>query len=431
LAISPTKPTGPIDPNEPYPISRRYAWIAFVMIFALMLSDYLSRQVINAVFPFLKTDWSLSDTQLGMLVSVVALTIGLTAVPISIVADRVGRVRAVTAMALVWALATIACGLAESFAALLIARALVGLGEAGYGSTGAAILTRAFPARLHATVMSSYLAAGIVGSVLGIVLGGAIAQSFGWHIAFIAMGAFGLVVAALFPVLVKEPPPLESADAARVPIGRALGNLIATRTYVLVALANGLCMIVQTAYIAWLPSYLNRFFGLDPAKASYATGLLILSMSVGMVICGMVVDRVSRHDPVNRLRIITVYCLILGSALIGALSMSPGVPQFILIGFGMFLSASFLGPAMAVAADVTPEANHATAFGVMSLVTMLLGAAPGPFVAGKLADLLGLDTALLIVPVGALCGGACYFLASRTYARDREALRSESSNPTQ
>ena len=135
MAISPTTPTGPIDPDEPYPISRRYAWIAFAMIFALMLSDYLSRQVINAVFPFLKTDWSLSDTQLGMLVSVVALTIGLTAVPISIVADRVGRVRAVTAMALVWALATIACGLAESFAALLIARALVGLGEAGYGST--------------------------------------------------------------------------------------------------------------------------------------------------------------------------------------------------------------------------------------------------------------------------------------------------------
>lgn len=425
MAISPSTPTGPIDPNEPYPISRRYAWIAFAMIFALMLSDYLSRQVINAVFPFLKTDWSLSDTQLGMLVSVVALTIGVTAVPISIVADRIGRVRAVTVMALVWALATVACGLAESFTALLIARALVGLGEAGYGSTGAAILTRAFPARLHATVMGAYLAAGIVGSVLGIVLGGAIAQSFGWHMAFIAMGAFGLVVAALFPVLVKEPPPLESAETDRVPIGRALANLVTTQTYVLIALATALCMFVQTAYIAWLPSYLNRFFGLDAAKASYATGLLLLCMSVGMVAGGMVVDRVSRHNPVNRLRTITIYCVILGSALIGALSLEPGVPQFILIGVGMFLSSSFLGPNMAVAADVTPEANHATTFGVMSLVVMLLGAAPGPVVTGKLADLLGLDTALLIVPVGALLGAVCYFLASRTYARDRASFRSK------
>lgn len=49
-----------------------YAWVVFALTFALMLSDYLSRQVMNAVFPFLKAEWQLSDTQLGSLVSVVA-----------------------------------------------------------------------------------------------------------------------------------------------------------------------------------------------------------------------------------------------------------------------------------------------------------------------------------------------------------------------
>ena len=64
------------------------AWIAFALIFALMLSDYLSRQVINAVFPFIKAEWSLSDTQLGSLVSVVALTVGVFSFPVSVLADR-------------------------------------------------------------------------------------------------------------------------------------------------------------------------------------------------------------------------------------------------------------------------------------------------------------------------------------------------------
>ena len=174
MAIAPTPTAGSIDPDAPYPISRRYAWVAFAMIFALMLSDYLSRQVINAVFPFLKKTWALTDTELGALVSIVALTIALTSVPISIVADRFGRVKSAATMALLWALATIACGLAESFTGLLIARAFVGLGEAAYGSAGGAILMRAFPARLHSTVMSSFLSAAMIGSVLGVALGGAI-----------------------------------------------------------------------------------------------------------------------------------------------------------------------------------------------------------------------------------------------------------------
>ena len=80
-------------------------------------------------------------------------------------------------MALVWGVATVVCGLAGSFTMLLFARLLVGLGEAGYSSAGGAILLGLFPARLHATVMGGFLAASLFGSVLGVVLGGVLAQS--------------------------------------------------------------------------------------------------------------------------------------------------------------------------------------------------------------------------------------------------------------
>ena len=122
-----------------------YAWIAFALVFGLMLSDYLSRQVITAIFPLLKSEWDLTDTQLGSLVSVVSLTVGVLTLPISFLADRWGLVKSAALMALCWAMATIACGFAGNFLFLFVARALVGLAEAGYGSAGAAILTSIFP----------------------------------------------------------------------------------------------------------------------------------------------------------------------------------------------------------------------------------------------------------------------------------------------
>ncbi|WP_171016195.1 MFS transporter [Ramlibacter sp. 2FC] len=412
-----------VDPEAPYPVPRTYAWIVFAMTFGLMLSDYLSRQVINAVFPFLKTEWALTDTQLGSLVSVVALTIGVMSIPVSILADRFGRVRSAAAMALVWALATIACGMAESFTSLVIARAFVGLGEAGYGSAGAAILTRVFPARLHATAMGSFLAAGMIGSMLGVVLGGVIAQALGWKVAFLVMGTFGLVLAALFPVLVKEQTDDSASVQTKVPVGQVLGQLVRTPTLLLVALGGACTMFAQTAFIAWLPSYLNRFYGLEPGKASMGTGVLIICISLGMIIGGGLADRFSRRNPLRRLHIVMTYGALMGCALLLAFRFGPGTSQFLLIALGLLVSTGFLGPALAVAADVTPPAAHATAFAILALAYMLLGGAPGPLVVGRLADVMGLDRALSIVPVASLLGGGFFYLASTRYLQDRAKVR--------
>ena len=125
--------------REPAPASRLYAWSVFALTFGLMLSDYLSRQVIGGVMPALKIEWGLLDSQLAMLVSVVSLVVGVLTVPVSLVADRWGRVRSITLMAFVWCLATVACGLAQSHGQLLWARAFVGVGEAAYGAAGGAL----------------------------------------------------------------------------------------------------------------------------------------------------------------------------------------------------------------------------------------------------------------------------------------------------
>ncbi len=184
--------------------TRLYAWAVFALTFGLMLSDYLSRQVITPLFPFLKQEWSLSDTKLGALVSVVALIVGVASIPVALLADRWGRVKSITAMAGLWGLATIACGLSQGYGQMLVARAMVGLGEAGYSSAGGAILMHVFPPQRRSMIMGAFLAAALFGTVMGVAAGGIISTHFGWRHAFIGVGAVGLLLVAVYPMVVRD-----------------------------------------------------------------------------------------------------------------------------------------------------------------------------------------------------------------------------------
>ena len=109
-------------------VSRTFAWIVFALTFGLLLSDYMSRQVLNAVFPVLKAEWGLSDTQLGSLNSIVAAR--RTAHLPALAARRpLGRVRSIVLMAALWSLATAACAVAENYGQMFAARFFVGVGE--------------------------------------------------------------------------------------------------------------------------------------------------------------------------------------------------------------------------------------------------------------------------------------------------------------
>ena len=88
-------------------VPRRYAWLVFALTFGLLISDYMSRQVLNAVFPLIKTEWALTDSQLGLLSGIVALMVGILTLPLSLLADRFGRVKSLVIMAVLWSLATL------------------------------------------------------------------------------------------------------------------------------------------------------------------------------------------------------------------------------------------------------------------------------------------------------------------------------------
>src|SRR5947207_10206473 len=156
------------DAGDKFLFSRRSAWFAYGMTIALMIFDYVDRQVIVSMFPFLKAEWNLSDKELGLLVSVISITVAVFGIPVAWIADRISRVKSIVVMAVVWSFACISCMFSQSYGQLLAARAVVGLGEAGYGSVGAAMVAAHFPQRMRGGLLGGFFASAPVGSFPGV-----------------------------------------------------------------------------------------------------------------------------------------------------------------------------------------------------------------------------------------------------------------------
>ena len=418
--------------EDKYLVGPGAAWFAFAMTVALMIVDYVDRQVIVSLFPHLKAEWNLSDKQLGGLVSIVSITVAVGSIPIALFADRVSRVKSIVVMASAWSLATISCMFTRSYAALFAARAVVGLGEAGYGSVGGALIASHFPARMRGTLMAGFFASASVGSVLGVILGGVIADRWGWKAAFGVVGFPGLVLALLY-LLVRDYKTVELTprlDAARHSAGSLTRHIVQvltrSRTMLWVCIGAPAQLIVVSSVWAWLPSFLVRTEGITPQAAGVKAALVVLAGAAGSVVWGAVVDGVGRRGgPAAKLRTVATLCL----ATLVVISFSFGAPrlgisltgqaQFALITLGGLLMTCTIGPAAAAVIDVTHPGVRSTGASILALFQNLFGLALGPFLAGTVSDWVGLQAALTIMPLFGLIAVAAFLRASATYEQDK------------
>lgn len=412
------------------------AVLAFINLF-----NYLDRYVVAAVFESLKhSELALSDANLGALMSAFLIVYTFAAPVFGALGDSRGRPRLIAFGVALWSIATALSGMAGSFAALLCARASVGIGEAAYGTIAPSLLADYFPATRRGRVMAIFFCAIPVGSALGYVVGGLIDQHFGWRAAFYAAGAPGLVLAAL--CLRLRDPPRGAQDAAAShteappspgPDGPGIGartgvtylRLIGNTPYVLTVLGYAAYTFAVGGLASWMPSFLERVRGVPKVEATVSFGaIVVVTGFVGTFVGGWLGDYAAKYSRQAFLKLSAWATLLAAPLVYGALtteSRSGYIAYMVAAQFFIFLST---GPINAVIVNLVSPLQRASAVALSVFTIHLLGDAISPYLIGRISDATSLATAVKIVPVAVLVSGMLW-----TWAAGAQALRRTDPEP--
>jgi predicted MFS family arabinose efflux permease len=282
------------------------------------------------------------------------------------------------------------------------------------------------------------MAGGSFGSVLGVFLGGILAVQLGWRWSFGVMAALGIVFVVLYALVVNDRrlahhqhPDNREHNAVTGTVRRAkLRALVSTPSVISAYVGSGLQLFMAGALFAWLPSYLNRAYHLRPDKAGVAAAGFILLMGVGMIVCGVITDRLTTRVAIRKWTAALVFTAVSLAALTIGFMQQPGAVQLVLIAVGAFFTGGTTGPAGAMVANLTPASIRATAFGTLTLANNLLGLAAGPIVVGAIADRVGLVDAMKVAPLVSVLAIVALLIGRRAYPSSLRRVRNGAVDPS-
>jgi MFS family permease len=258
-----------------------------------------------------------------------------------------------------------------------------------------------------------------------VLIGGVIASKYGWKAAFGVVGIPGLVLALLYLFVrdyktVPLTAPLDRAAQSTASVARHVAlRLARTRTLLWVCVGAAMQLIVVSAVWSWLPSYLNRFHGMPSEQAARQAAMVVLVGALGSFVWGTVVDRLGARRGQRKLHALAVLCLAtLAATLFAFAGPLTGSAQLLAIAVGGFMMTCTVGVVAAVALDVIHPGVRSTGAAVLSLFQNLFGLAVGPFLAGVLSDVWGLQQALSVIPLFSLLAAVFFVKAARSYEAD-------------
>jgi MFS family permease len=360
------------------------------------LFNFLDRQLLTVLAQPIKLELGLTDTQLGALTGLTfALFYTVFGIPVAVLADRWNRVRLVAIACALWSVCTIATGAAGGFAALVLARIGVGVGEAGGSPPSYSIISDYFPPSRRGAALAAYSLGVPAGALLGSVLGALIASHWGWRAAFVVIGTAGLLLAPIIVATVREPQRGRFDDSilqtreARASFTSALSFFLRSPPLMLNAVSAGLMAFVGYGIMNWAPAFLMRVQGMSLSRFAAIYGLVIgLSGALGLWLGGVIADRVSPRKPMLGALLPGLGMLASVPFLFGATGTSDWSVSVALLVVPLVMCGIYLAPALVTVQNRTPAQYRATESAVLLFVLNLAGMGGGPLYVGKVSDLL-------------------------------------------
>ena len=405
-----------------------YVLIICTLLYAI---NYMDRQVFSVILQPMKLELNLTDAQCGLASTVLLLGMVLFSFPVAHMVDRWSRKKSIGIMAMLWSMFTFLTGLAANFIGVIIPRAFVGLGEAGFVPGGTAMVGASYPKQRRGLALGIFHIAIPLGAATGVMLGGFISAKYGWRTPFLYFAIPGIILGML-AFFMKDYKTAEGSTASTGIVGfyKALGNVLRVPTVKWFYPALGLSVLMSTSVLYWLPSLVMRVMNVNEAASGMLVGGIGLTAIIGAPLGGFLSDYWGKKSPRGRMYVPAV-AFLAAAVLIVIVILTKFSPVGIALAALYGIAASMAVPAFAtVSQEIVPVAHRGLSMGLVVFAQYLFGGAWGPFLIGWISDLLGggadgLSIAIMISAVGGLLGFTCFMIASRSYQADAEKVKQE------
>ncbi|WP_126174032.1 spinster family MFS transporter [Altericroceibacterium xinjiangense] len=431
--------------HERAQVSGARSWWAVAVFTVALMFNYLDRQILTLLVTPIKADLGVSDTQISLLVGFAFVVFYVLAgIPIARLVDRGPRKWIVGFGIALWSLMTAACGLAQNFTQLVMARMAVGIGESCNAPATYSMTSDLFPRDKLAQPISVIGIGTVAGSGVALLVGGWLIgwlteigpQTFPllgtlrpWQMTFLIVGLPGVLWALVLVATVPEPPRREAPGAKTPSFLDVIAFLWGLRaTYVPMFIANGVKAMLSFGITVWSPAFFEREFGYAPGEPGPTLGIISLIVSpIGLVLGGWLATRMARKGIKDaNMRIVFLVTI----PLIPIAVVYPLLPKawmaFTFVGLALFLGSLGSGPANAAIQSVTPGRMRGTTTAIYIAIYNVLGYGLGPLVVALFSDniygpqQLGLAMATSFIILGPL-GLLFAWLALKPYHHAVEA----------
>jgi MFS transporter, Spinster family, sphingosine-1-phosphate transporter len=366
-----------------------------LVLLVVYIFNFLDRQIVNILAEPIARDLDLSDTQIGLMTGLAfALFYAVLGLPIARYADKpaTNRGRLIAIAVAIWSLMTVLCGLAQNFVQLLLARIGVGVGEAGCTPAAHSLIAdRVTPAQRPGAM--AFYAMGIpIGGLLGMVIGGQLADTLGWRLAFMVVGLPGVVMAVVVWLMIpdRDRQVREVTAAQRgQSVLSSIHELVKLKSYMLLLMAASACAFLSYGKLTWNTIYFQRSHGLSPGEVGFWFGLFGgLAGVLGTWLGGWLANR---YGSIDRRHVVTAPAIGMVLAVPMALlayQTNDWRAALVLLMVPAVMNALYLGPAFSSVQGLVPLHQRAMASALVLFGQNLIGLGLGPLFFGMLSDWL-------------------------------------------
>jgi MFS family permease len=434
----------------PEVIMNRISTARLSLLILLMINclNFFDRIIPAVALEPIRREFTLDDTQLGILFTAFTLVYAVAGVPLGRLADRVRRTRLLAAGVLLWSVLTAASGFAGNFVSLFLIRLGVGVGEASCAPAANSMIGDLYPTEKRSRALSVFMLGVPLGTLAAFSLGGWISEQYGWRMLFYVAAVPGMVL-SLF--LLRLPEPIRGGQERSLvgsvtPVSRPFRKIMAIKTLWWLTLSGATFNFAAYSLNAFLPALMVRYHQATAVEAGIASALIFgFTGLVGLLLGGVIADRLHKKTPNGRLHFGAVSLMVATPFLWFGLACGQGelVIMTILTGVGWLLCFNYLVVAMASIQDVVEPLLRGTAISIFFFFQYVLGAGFGSLATGALSDYYavaamhaagvsemtdalratGLQSSLLtVVPGAVLLTGMAVFLAARHFVGDAKLM---------